>query len=91
MEYEVSVDKQGRLVIPAPVRKLLGLNGGGKLLLRVRDGKIELIPIDKDLEKRVKKWTEMALATVAEPFTEETSEEWKWVSKEYAEHKLGLR
>jgi len=33
----------------------------------------------------------MALTAVAEPFTEETSEEWKWMSKEYAERKLGLR
>ncbi len=90
MEYEVSVDRQGRMVIPAPVRKLLGLAGGGKLLLRVRNGRVELTPVEASLEERVNKWKEEALATRAEPFTEE-AEGWKWVSREYAERKLGLR
>lgn len=47
MELEVRVDRQGRLVIPAPVRRMLGLSGGGKLLLRVKDGRVELIPDDE--------------------------------------------
>jgi len=34
VEYVVHVDKQGRLVIPAPIRKRLGLDGGGKVILR---------------------------------------------------------
>ena len=91
MEYEVSVDRQGRLVIPAPVRRMLGLSGGGKLLLRVRDGCVELIPADKGLEERVSEWVETALITRSGPFEEEASESWKWVSREYAERKLGLR
>ncbi len=91
MEYEVSVDRQGRMVIPAPIRRLLGLSGGGKLLLRVRDGRVELVPMDRSLEERVSMWKEMVLATRSEPFSEEVSEGWKWVGKEYAERKLGLR
>ncbi len=91
MEWEVSVDRQGRLVIPAPVRRMLGLSGGGKLLLRVRDGRVELIPVDRGLEERVSEWVRTALMTRSEPLTEEVSESWKWVSREYAERKLGLR
>ena len=92
MEYEVSVDKQGRMVIPSQVRKRLGLSGGGKLLLRVINGKIELVPISKDLEKGVAKWKKMAMATRSKAFTEDhAGGDWKWVSREYAERKLGLR
>lgn len=92
VEYEVSVDRQGRMVIPASVRRLLGLSGGGKLLLRVRNGKVELIPMDRSLEERACRWKEMVLATRSEPFAEEeVGEEWKWVSRDYAERKLGLR
>lgn len=91
MEYEVSVDKQGRVVIPAPVRRMLGLSSGGKLLLRMRDGRVELIPVNKGLGERVNEWVKTALMTRSEPFTEEVSESWKWVSRKYAERKLGLR
>ena len=91
VEYEVSVDRQGRMVIPAPVRRLLGLGSGGRLLLRVRDGKIELIPVDRGLVERVGRWKEMVLMTRSEPFSEEVGEGWKWVGREYAERKLGLR
>ena len=91
MEYEVSVDRQGRIVIPAPIRRLLGLSGGGRLLLRVRGGKVELIPVDKSLEERVKAWKEMVMTAKAVPFSENMDVEGRWVSREYVERKLGLR
>lgn len=92
MEYEVNVDRQGRMVIPSQVRRKLGLSGGGKLLLRVINGKIELVPISKDLEERVAEWKKMTMATRTRAFVEEhAGGEWKWVSREYAERKLGLR
>jgi len=90
VEYEVSIDRQGRIVIPAPIRKALGIIGGGKLLLRLRNGKVELIPVDKSLEERVSRWVEEVLKTKVEPFSEKVKEEWKWVSKDYAERKLGI-
>ncbi|RLE59320.1 MAG: hypothetical protein DRJ32_04840 [Thermoprotei archaeon] len=91
MEYEVSVDRQGRIVIPAPVRKLLGLSSGGRLLLVLRDGRIELIPIDRGLEERVNRWMELVLAIKSEPFSEEgVDSEWKWMDEKYVKRKLGL-
>ena len=52
---------------------------------------MELIPADKGLEERVNEWVKTALMTRSGPFEEEVSESWKWVSREYAERKLGLR
>ena len=46
--------------------------------------------VEECLSERVRKWQRLALATSSEPFSEEASGEWKWMSGEYAEHKLGL-
>ena len=46
--------------------------------------------VEECLSERVRKWQRLALATSSEPFSEEASDEWKWMSREYAEHKLGL-
>lgn len=40
----VRVARNGRLVIPAPYRKALGLTEGGELLLTLREGRLELEP-----------------------------------------------
>ena len=45
---------------------------------------------EERLLERVRRWQRLALATSAESLTEEASDEWKWMSREYAEHKLGL-
>ena len=90
MEYKVSVDRQGRMVIPAPLRRLLGLSDGGRVKVRYKDGILELALIDKDLEERVKRWVEIAMKINPEPFSEEVEESWKWIDREYAERKLGI-
>ena len=90
MEYEVSIDKQGRMVIPAPLRRLLGLGEGGRVVVRYRDGILELRPIDRDLEKRVKRWIKTVMKINPQPFSEEIEESWKWIDREYAERKLGI-
>jgi len=46
--------------------------------------------VEECLSERVRKWRRLALATSAELFSEEAGDEWKWMSREYAEHKLGL-
>ncbi len=57
---------------------------------RYRDGRLEIIPVDKDLEKRVRNWVEIVIRTNPEPFSEETRESWKWMGRDYAERKLGV-
>lgn len=90
MEYTVNIDKQGRLVIPSPIREALGLKGGGEAVIRLDDLKLVIEIVDKDLEKKVEEWRKTALSLHAEPFTEEVEESWKWISREYAERKLGI-
>jgi len=48
MEYVVSIDERGRVLIPGEVRRRVGLKGRSRVLVRVReDGVIELIPLEK--------------------------------------------
>jgi len=89
VEY-VKIDAQGRLVIPARLRKLLGIVGETEALVRVEGRRIVIEPVSRDLEARVRKWVEAALNSKAEPFSGEVGESWKWVSAEYAGRKLGL-
>ena len=65
MEYVVIIDKRGRIVIPAEVRKRLGLRGGQRVLLKVKGDVVELLVIDRiyeDLatvfEERFRGWRE---------------------------------
>jgi len=66
MEYVVSIDERGRIVLPAEVRRRLGLKGKRKVLIRVRDDDVvELIVMDKiynDIvrvfEEKFKNWRE---------------------------------
>lgn len=41
-EVDVKLDKLGRLLIPAGIRKKLGLSSSSRLVLRLRDGRLEL-------------------------------------------------
>ena len=90
MEYTVNVDKQGRLVIPSPIREALGLRGGGKAIIRLDGLKVVIEIVDKGLERKVEEWEKTTLSLHAEPFTEKVEESWEWMSREYARRKLGL-
>ncbi len=90
MEYRVRVDKKGRLVIPVSIRKSLGLDKGGEVILKVIGNKIVIEVIDSFLAEKVAKWKKTVLSIKAKPMSEEVSESWKWVDVEYAKRKLGL-
>ena len=79
------------IVIPAPLRRALGLVNGGKVVLRLSGSRVIMEVINEDLEKRVSDWVNTVLSLSVEPFTEEVEESWKWLSREYVEKKLGLR
>jgi len=91
MEYTVKIDKQGRLVIPSPIREALGLKGSGEAIIRLNGLKLVIEIVNKDLEKKVEEWKKTTLSLHAEPFTEEIKESWKWINHEYAKRKLGIR
>ena len=41
-----TIDKAGRVVIPAAYRRILGLDGGGHVLMVLEDGEVRLIGRD---------------------------------------------
>jgi len=90
MENAVTIDRQGRLVLPSHIREVLGLKEGGPVSIRLDGSRIILEPMSKDLEGKVQEWANLALNLRVEAFTEESRESWKWMSREYARRKLGL-
>ncbi len=91
MEYEVSVDRQGRMTIPAPLRRLLNLDGGGRVVVSYENGVLVIRVVDRDLKKRVRKWVGEVLSVSPKPLIEEYEGDStdRWVSVEYARRKLG--
>jgi AbrB family looped-hinge helix DNA binding protein len=91
VEYRAVVDKQGRLVLPAKIRAVLGIKNGGRVRITLKGDKLMITVFDEDLESRVNRWHERLSSISIEPFTEEISREVsKWYSEEYARRKLGL-
>jgi len=51
VNYVVTVDDRGRILLPADVRRKLGLRKGSKLILRVAEGgRLEAIPLERVAE-----------------------------------------
>ena len=90
MENAITIDKQGRLVLPSHIREVLGLKEGGNVSIRLDGSRVILEPVSKDLEGKVQEWEDLALSLRVEAFAEEFRESWKWMSREYARRKLGL-
>lgn len=90
MENAVTIDRQGRLVLPSHIREVLGLKEGGHLSIRLDGSRVILEPMSRDLKGKVQEWANLALSLRAEAFTGEPGESWKWMSREYARRKLGL-
>lgn len=91
MEDQVTVDRQGRLVLPAKIRKSLGLEGGETLLIRLSGNRATIEVRAKSLEERLKEFSALVKTNRAQMMTERTRGSWKWMSEEYARKKLGLR
>jgi len=85
-----TVDKQGRVVIPSRMRETLGLKSGGGVVIRIDGSRLIIEPRSEEVEKKVDEWLRVARLATEEPFTEESTESWKWMSPEYARRKLGL-
>jgi len=86
----VKVDEQGRMVLPSRVREAFGIKKGGQILMRMDGSKVILEPLSKDVDKKVREWENLSRNLKSEILTEEPSESWKWMSREYARRKLGL-
>ena len=49
----IEVGRQGRIVIPASIRRELGIDEGTKLAVRIKDGAIELLT-DDAIDRRLR-------------------------------------
>lgn len=59
MNQLATIGKSGRLVIPAKFRKKLGLKEGEGVMIAMKEGHIEISPIDvsiKEAQRRVAKY-----------------------------------
>lgn len=45
METKTQLDKSGRILVPAKLRRSLDLQPGDEIVLRLEDGEIRLIPL----------------------------------------------
>jgi len=90
VEGAIKVDRQGRLVLPSHIRKAFGIKDGGQVTLRIDGSGVILEPVRRDVKKRVQEWEDLSRSLKVEAFSEEPSESWKWISREYARRKLGL-
>jgi AbrB family looped-hinge helix DNA binding protein len=90
MVNAVKVNEQSRMVLPSRVREAFGIKKGGQITIRMDGSKVILKPINTDVKKKVQEWVNLSRNLKAEILTEDPSESWKWMSREYARRKLGL-
>jgi len=50
-EARLRVNENGRVVIPAPFRKALGINAGDELVLRIEDDELRITTLKRRLER----------------------------------------
>ena len=51
MENVTKLGKGGRIVIPAAMRKLIGVSEGDELILRYRDGRLEVMTVRQAVQE----------------------------------------
>ncbi|WP_161969936.1 AbrB/MazE/SpoVT family DNA-binding domain-containing protein [Candidatus Methanodesulfokora washburnensis] len=84
----VKVDKQGRVVLPEDVRKTLGIEGETEMVCRVVGNRIILERFSVEaISKAFAELEEIAPSLD----TEEVEEKDKYVDREYALRKIGIR
>jgi len=91
LEYTVEVDGQGRIVLPAEIRRAMGIGSKDKVRVRMRGSELAIAVSREELERRVDGWFKRLSSMSAEPFTEKVEQvPSRWQSDEYARRKLGL-
>ena len=91
LELKIKIDKQGRIIIPSDIRKLLGIKGETEGILRVRGRKIIIELMDTQYKKKIEEWYQKIKNMRIQAFSsEEEVFPSAWMSDEYAKKKLGL-
>ena len=59
MEIVTQIGKSGRVIVPARMRKALGIQSGDEIMLRLEDGSLRVIPLRQAVrlaQKAVRKY-----------------------------------
>jgi len=90
MPFMVGIDSQGRTVLPKEVRQALGIEGGSRLVCRVVGNRVilERLSVDR-VQEAFSRLEEIAPSLDLDVV--EVEEEDKYVDREYALRKIGLR
>ena len=90
MEATIKVDRQGRMVLPRDVRRALGIDGDAEIVCRVVGNKVilERFSIDS-IHKAFAELEEMAPSLELD--TVKVEGEDKYIDREYALRKIGIR
>jgi len=88
-QYRVKMDKQGRIIIPSKVRKLLGLEPDSEFLLDIRNNTIILEPVRNNMDQIIDEWYEKMLNMKVRTKGFESIPS-IWMSENYVKRKLGL-
>ena len=90
VEMIVKVDKQGRIVLPKDVRRAIGMEGEMEMVCRVVGDRIILERFSmEDIHKAFSELEEIAPSLELD--TVKVEGEDKYVDKEYALRKIGIR
>jgi AbrB family looped-hinge helix DNA binding protein len=90
MEATIRVDKQGRTVLPKDVRKAVGIDGEAEIVCRVVGNRIILEKFSMEaIHKAFAELEEMAPSLELD--TVKVEGEDKYVDREYALRKIGVR
>jgi AbrB family looped-hinge helix DNA binding protein len=73
LEARLRVNENGRVVIPAEFRKLLGINAGDEVVLRMEDDELRITTLKRRIERaqrRVRKHVKLGTSLVDELIAE---------------------
>jgi AbrB family looped-hinge helix DNA binding protein len=77
MEYKTKINKSGRFILPAKMRKALEIQPGDELVIRLESGSIRIIPLQQAItmaQKSVRKYVPEGVSLVEELLTERRDE-----------------
>jgi AbrB family looped-hinge helix DNA binding protein len=49
MNFKTVLSSKGQMIIPKKIRSILGLHTGSKLILKLEDNNLQVVPIKKDI------------------------------------------
>lgn len=89
MVKAIKIDRQGRILIPKEIRKILELDNTD-LKINIVGKQLIITPFRSNIKQEVDKWEEQMKKMNIEAFKVPEEKKSKWFSEEYAKQKIGL-